>query len=397
LTAFWAGPFVTHYLATLGADVIKVESIQRPDGIRFASVKQPPSADWWEWSPMFHAFNVGKRGITLDLGRPRGLELAKRLVRRADALVENFSPRVLDNLGLGHAALAELNPRLITVRMPAFGLDGPWRDRVGFAQTMEQMSGMAWITGSADGPPVIPRGPCDPLAGMHAAIALLVALEHRRTTGQGQLIEATMVEAALNAAVEQVIEHQAYGRLLSRDGNRGPVGAPQNLYPCRGDDQWIAIAVTSDEEWRALRALLGDPAWARDPRLASARGRRAEHDRIDVELRRWLASRDAGEVADVLLAAGIPAAPLVGANEAPRNPHLLARGFYEYLTHSIVGTHPFAGLPIGTPPSGRWYESPAPTLGQNNDEILHDLLGLSADEIAELRKDGIIGERPAGA
>jgi crotonobetainyl-CoA:carnitine CoA-transferase CaiB-like acyl-CoA transferase len=346
---------------------------------------------------MFQAFNVGKRGVTLDLRRPRGVELAKQLIAQADAVVENFSPRVMDNLGLRHEALAEINPRLITVRMPAFGLDGPWRDRVGFAQTMEQMSGMAWITGFADGPPVIPRGPCDPLAGMHAATALLVALEHRRSTGRGQLVEATMVEAALNAAVEQVIEHQAYGRILARDGNRGPVGAPQNLYPCRGDDQWIALAVTSDEQWRALRELLGDPGWAGDPALASAKGRRAAHERIDEELARWFASRDVGEAVELLLAAGIPAAPVLAANVAPRNPHLVARGFFQYLTHSVVGRHQYAGLPTGPPPAGRWYRSPAPSLGQHNDEVLRDLLGLSPEEIAELRADGIIGERPAGA
>ena len=170
----------------------------------------------------------------------------------ADAAVENFSPRVMDNLGLVYDELAALNPRLIMVRMPAFGLDGPWRDRVGFAQTMEQLTGMAWLTGFADGPPVIPRGPCDPLAGLHALVALLVALEHRARTGRGQLIEATMVEAALNAAAEMVLEHGAYGTHLARDGNRGPVGAPQNLYACRGDDRWLALAVTSDAQWRAL-------------------------------------------------------------------------------------------------------------------------------------------------
>ncbi len=179
-TAFWAGPVVTHYLATLGADVIKVESIQRPDGMRFASARSPGTDHWWEWAPMTHGVNLGKRGVTLDLARPQGVALGKRLAAQVDAVVENFSPRVMENLGLGWEALRAVNPRLIMVRMPAFGLDGPWRDRVGFAQTMEQISGMAWVTGHADGPPVIPRGPCDPLAGLHAAVALVVALEHRR-------------------------------------------------------------------------------------------------------------------------------------------------------------------------------------------------------------------------
>src|SRR5262249_41913429 len=161
------------------------------------------------------------------------------------------------------------------VRMPAFGLDGPWRDRVGFAQTMEQLSGMAWLTGFPDGPPVIPRGPCDPLAGLHALVALLVALEHRARTGCGQLVEATMVEAALNAAAEMVLEAGAYGARLMRDGNRGPVAAPQNLYACRGDDRWLALAVTGDDEWRGAVDGMGGAAGGRGAALAPPPGRRA--------------------------------------------------------------------------------------------------------------------------
>src|SRR5437762_4123891 len=157
---------------------------------------------------------------------------------------------------------------------------------------MEQISGLAWVTGFGDGPPVIPRGPCDPLAGMHAALALLVALEHRRKTGEGQLVEATMVEAALNATADQVLERQAYGRLLERDGNHGPVAAPQNLYVCRGEEQWLALAVVTDAQWSTLVELLGRPAWALDPALATRAGRRARHGLVDAELSRWCAGEE---------------------------------------------------------------------------------------------------------
>ena len=397
-TAFWAGPFVTHWLATLGADVVKVESIQRPDGMRFASSRPPGCGAWWEWSPMVHAVNLGKRGITLDLGRPAGISIVKRLIADADVVVENFSPRVMDNLGLGWATLHALNPRLVMVRMPAFGLDGPWRDRVGFAQTMEQTSGMAWITGHPDAAPVIPRGPCDPLAGMHATFALLVALEHRRQTGEGQLVEATMVEAALNAAAEQVLEHGAYGRLLERDGNRGPVAAPQNLYACRGTEQWLALAVATDAQWTALVEALGRPAWASDPTLETVAGRRAAHDRIDDELARWCATRALDAVVTDMVARGIPAAPVVSARDVDLNPQLRARRFFESLPHPVVGTHEYAGLPMqfsaGAP---RWYRRAAPTLGQHTVEVLRERLGLDDDEIAALRREQIIGEWPAGA
>ncbi|HSP97055.1 MAG TPA: CoA transferase [Candidatus Dormibacteraeota bacterium] len=397
-TAFWAGPFATQYLAAMGADVIKVESIQRPDGMRFQSVRPPSSDGWWEWSALYQTVNLGKRCITLDLGRPAGVELVTRLIAAADAVVENFSPRVMDNLGLRYDELLARNPRLIMVRMPAFGLDGPWRDRVGFAQTMEQLTGMAWLTGFADGPPVLPRGACDPLAGLHALVALQVALAHRQRTGRGQLIEATMVEAALNAAAEASLEWSAHGSRLVRDGNRGPVGAPQNLYRCRGDDRWLALAVTDDAQWRALRALLGDPAWAREPALATVAGRRKAHDAIDAALATWCAELDADAAAEALLARGIPAAPVVAASRLGDNPQLRARGFFQSIAHPLLGVHQHPRLPLRLAESAPLAAlRPAPTLGEHNEEILRDLLGLDDAELSRLRADEIIGTRPRGA
>jgi len=397
LTMFWAGPFVGHFLAALGADVIKVESIQRPDGIRFASTQQPTAERWWEWSAMFQGINAGKRGMTVDLSQPRGIEIAKGLVAHADVLVENFSPRVLDNLGLRWEELARINPRLIMVRMPAFGLDGPWRDRVGFAQTMEQISGLAWVTGYADGPPVIPRGPCDPLAGMHAVLALLVALEERRRTGRGQLVESTMVETVLNATAVQVLEWQAYGTLLGRDGNHGPEASPQNLYPCRGEEHWLALAVATDEQWRALVDVLGRPAWATDAALAIAPGRRAAQERIDAALAAWCAAHDRDALVGALLARGVPAAPVLPARDAVGNPQMRARGFFEPVAHPLLGTHELPRLPMRLSALGeRCYRRPAPTLGQHTEEILRELLDLDDDALAALRVAGVIGARPVG-
>jgi crotonobetainyl-CoA:carnitine CoA-transferase CaiB-like acyl-CoA transferase len=229
LTAWWAGPSATHMLAALGADVVHVESVQRPDGMRMVVGLSQGKDRFWEWSPFFLASNTNKRGLTLDLTSERGRALGRRLVAQADAVVENFTPRVLEQFGLSWDAIRAANPRCILVRMPAFGLDGPWRDRTGFAQTMEQMTGMAWLTGHPDDQPRIQRGPCDPLAGMHAAFAFLVALGERERTRRGAHVECTMVEGALNAAAEQILEWSAYGRRMERMGNRGPDGAPQGL------------------------------------------------------------------------------------------------------------------------------------------------------------------------
>ena len=233
-TAWWAGPAATHMLGTLGADVIKVESVTRPDLMRYTST-QPPTADrWWEWGPLYHGANHNKRGITLDLTRQVGRDLLLRLVADADVLLENFTPRVMENFGLGWDTLHATNPRLVMVRLPAYGLGGPWRDRTGFAQTMEGITGMAWVTGWPDGPPLLPRGACDPLAAMHAVFATMLALRDREQSDDGHLVEVTMIEAALNAAAEQVVEYGASGTLLERAGQPGSArGAAERLPVCR--------------------------------------------------------------------------------------------------------------------------------------------------------------------
>jgi crotonobetainyl-CoA:carnitine CoA-transferase CaiB-like acyl-CoA transferase len=365
--------------------------------MRFTTTARPSVDHWWEWAPVFNGANAGKRGVTLDMTRPEGLALAKRLVARADAVVENFSPRVMEGFGLDWDAVAAANPRAIMVRMPAFGLSGPWRDRTGFAQTMEQVSGMAWITGLADGPPLIPRGTCDPMAGMHAVLALLVALDERDWTGTGTMVEMTMVEAALNAAAEQVVERSAYGAVLHRDGNRGPAAAPQGVYACRGQEQWVALAAATDEQWLGLRRALGDPDWAGDPALAGATGRRGAHDRLDEELARWCADHDRDQLVELLADHGVPAAPVLAPREIAFNPQMRARGFFETIEHPVVGTHALPGLPFRlSERRAGWLRLPPPTLGQHNEEVLRDVLGLGGDEIEALRSDGIIGDRPVG-
>ena len=230
LTAFWAGPAATHLLAAFGADIVKVESIQRPDGIRYSGGMRTDVDDWWEDSWVFHAMNTNKRSVTLDLGSDEGRRLFIKLVADADAVIENFSPRVMDQFGLAADVLLAVNPRLVVARMPAFGLDGPWRDRVGFAPTMEQIAGLAWVTGLPDGPPVPPRGACDPLAGVHAAFAVAAALHFAERTGEGQLVELPMIETVLNTTAIQPIEAEVFGVTLSRQGNRGHGwGHPESL------------------------------------------------------------------------------------------------------------------------------------------------------------------------
>jgi crotonobetainyl-CoA:carnitine CoA-transferase CaiB-like acyl-CoA transferase len=388
-TAWWAGPAASHVLACLGADVIKVESAARPDLMRFTSTKRPGDGAWWEWGPLFHSVNVGKRGVTLDLMRPEGVDVFERLLGTADAVLENYTPRVMEQFGLGWDRVHEVNPRAVMVRMPAFGLDGPWRDRTGFAQTMECIAGMAWVTGFPAGPPVLVRGACDPLAGVHAAFATMLALAERDRRGEGMLVEAAMVEAAVNVAAEQVIEFDTTGTLLTRKGNRSRYAAPQGVYQCAGDDHWVALSVTTDAQWRSLVKVLGGPAWADgvDDRVAA-------QDAIDAELAKWFVDRDADEVAELLSAAGVPAEAVLPAVHVVDNPQIRHRGLYEDEDHPVTGIHPIPGLPFRFTHVDRWARRASPTIGEHNYEILGEVA--SPEEIERLGAAGVIGEGLAG-
>jgi crotonobetainyl-CoA:carnitine CoA-transferase CaiB-like acyl-CoA transferase len=395
-TAWWAGPSSTHLLAALGADVVHVESIQVIDGMRPAAALPFASLpEWWERSCFFLNINTNKRGITLDLGSAPGRELFLGLVAWADVMVENYTPRVIEQWDLGWERLKQVNPRLVMCRMPAFGLDGPWRDRVGFAQTMEQVSGLSWTTGYRDGPPLMPNGPCDPLGGMHAAFAILTALQQRDITGAGCMIEAPLVESALNLAAEEVLEFSAFGRVGERLGNRCRERAPQGVYRCDGDERWIAVSV-QDEQWPALVDLLGAPEWAQDPALSTVAGRFDAHDRLDQHLADWFGTLERDDAVERLRAAGVAAAPVVDSRNVVTEPVFEARGFAEWCDHPVVGHIPVTTLPFRWSGIDRWIRCPAPTLGQHNHEVLSSILGLDEAEIERLEAQHVIGTRPAG-
>ena len=395
LTAWWAGPSATLALAALGADVVKVESVARPDQMRLAGTRHPPADAWWEWGPIFHGANLSKRDVTLDLGSPDGLALLRRLIDTADVLIENFTPRVIDHFGLDFDSLRARNPRLIMVRMPAFGLDGPWRDRNGFAQTMEAVSGLAWRTGFEDELPTLVLGVCDPLAGAHTAFATLLALDARARTGEGMLVESVMVESALNVAAEAIVDYGAGAPAPGRLGNRGPDAAPQGVYPGSADDSWVALAVETDAQWDALVRVLGSPAWATDAALRTADGRRAHHDLLDEHLGAWTTGRPAEQAAACLSAAGVPAEAVIAARDVLDNPQLRERGLFETEHHPVTGPHPVPTLPFRFAHVAGWLHAPSPTLGQHNDEVL-GALGVDADERAALRASHVIGERLVG-
>lgn len=376
MTAYWAGPSASHVLAMLGAEVIHVESPRRPDGARLIG-GNPADPTAVEQGPIFAALNTDKASLAVDFTTPDGLQELRRVAATCDVLIENFTPRVLDQIGFTYEALRELREDLIVVRMPGFGLDGPWRDNAAFAFVIEDASGLTAMTGHPDQHPVEPYCIGDSNAGLHAVYGLLVGLAFRDVTGAGCQVEAAMVDAALSITAEQVLEQSAYGAHLTRDGNRGPAAAPQNLYDCDGTDEYgreparVAIAVTTDDQWHALRKALGDPSWAHDPALDTHAGRVAAHDLIDGHLAAWCAERVAGDVVEVLAAAGVPAAEVRQPHRQPELDPLAERRFFEEVDHPAIGSARYSTLPFRLDGiDGPLHRRHAPLLGEHTDALL---------------------------
>ena len=393
LTAFWAGPMCTSLLAAMGADVVKVEAGKRPDGMRF--VNTMPLENFWEAGSIFHGANLGKRGITIALDTEEGRALFRKLAAEADVVVENYSVRVMENFGFTPEKLQQINPRLICVRMPSWGLDGPWRDRVGFAMTIEQCTGLAWISGYPDRPLTV--NVCDSVGALHTAFGVLLALEDRRRTGRGRLVEVPLVEPGLTIGAELIME-ASRGRTIPREGNRGPLGAPQGCWPT-ADGSHVALSVETDAQWEALVRCIaaaqgeGDTAGAPDRSWAEAGARRAASGEVEAWLAAWIAQQDAPAVERLLLSAGVPATVLHNAHAVMPNAQLEARGFFEDFEHPVAGAKRYPTLPWRSPwADSGWYGCPPPTLGQHNAEVL-GALGLAEDELADLEARGILASR----
>lgn len=392
LSTFWAGAYLTCYLGAFGADVIKVESIQRPDSHRYSGALLREGDDWYERGPLWQGTNLNKRDVTLDLSSREGLDIAKKLASEADVVVENFSPRVVENFGLDYDSLVKINPGLIMVRMPGFGLVGPWRDYVGWALNIEQLSGMSSVTGYNDGPPCNLQGPADPIAGVHAGVALLAALEHRDRTGEGQLIEVAQIEVGAAVTAEPVIEFSLTGTVQAREGNRHRVFT-QGVYATAVEGEWIAVSVRDDADWKATVEVLGRPELAEDPRFFCASARLAHHEDFDTILGGWSARLNPDDAVEQLGARGVPAERVLTSDRMYQIDQLEARSYYEDLEHPVTGRHRYPGWPFRISPGPtHQHRTAPPTLGQHNNEVLR-AQGLSDSDIAALRARNVIGER----
>jgi crotonobetainyl-CoA:carnitine CoA-transferase CaiB-like acyl-CoA transferase len=395
-----AGPIASSLLGHLGAEVIKVEP---PNGRPRRAAGTAPLLEGGEDRPwdrvlLFNAFNHGKRSVCLDVTQPAGREVFLRLVAQSDVVVQNFAPRVTGNLGLSYEALRERRADVIMVSMPAFGLDGPYRDRISYGPGIDAMSGLSHLTGHADGTPLKPGNFfCDQNAAVHAAFATLAALRHRAQTGEGQHIELAMIEGEFQVLADAYLDFVMNGRERMRMGNRHERFAPHGVYACAGDDAWVAIACEDDAQWRAFCSVMNEPALAADPRFASAAARKANEEALDAYVAAWTASRDHYAVQRALQAAGVPAAAVLDAGELLRDPHVLARHGFEYPFTPNAGPTPYprpAFTLSGTPVP---LETPAPGFAADNDYVFGQLLGMSSNEIAQLVAERVTAREPTGS
>ena len=386
-------PHATAWLGAFGAEVIRVESEARLDLIRAQGMTRgADGALGLNRSGAFNGLNYGKLGVTLNLGDPRGRELALRLAARCDVVTENFSSGVIERLGLGYEALREARPDIVMLSGSPLGQTGPEAAATGWGPTTLAYTGLPWITGYRGGPPAAYGGAYPDFAiGVQMAFSVLVALRERARSGRGQHIDLSMAETVAAMTPEPLLAHEYLGLDSPRDGNRHPLHAPQGVYRAAGDDRWLALTIETDGQWAALAEAMGRPAWALDARYASAAGRRAHHDAIDAGIEAWTRGREAEACAALLQSRGVPAGPSWGVRDLAADGDLRGRGYLATVDHAELGPREIAGVPgrFAAMPD-RGYR-PSPLIGEHNREVFGGLLGLSDAEIAELRAEGAIG------
>ncbi|MER3399103.1 MAG: CoA transferase [Chloroflexota bacterium] len=377
-----AGPFCTRLLALMGAEVIKVESRARLDIHR-----RPHPVYGREEVPSYEELLAHKKSVTLNLKHPRAVELARKLAAVSDVIIENFRPGVLDRLGLGYEALRLVKPDIIMVSCSAAGQTGPERLHAGYAPIFAALGGLGFITGYEDGPPVELRNHMDHAVGLVACLATVAALWRRKRTGEGAHMDVSGREVVTWLMGEVILDYTLNGRVGRRRGNRDEAIAPHNVYPCRGEDRWVSIAVGSDAEWQALCRVMGWPELARDPRFSDGYLRHNNQAELDEIIAAWTRQHDSWEVSERLQVAGVAAVPSVTAAELVCDPHLKARGAFLEVKGPAGELRPAVGLPWRFSETDRQAASWPPELGAHNREVLCGLLGLSERELAELEAE----------
>jgi len=385
-------------LAHMGAEVIRVESMRRPCLLR-SLPPWPGGQPGLNRSGYFNQYNQGKRSILLDLSKPEAVDIATRLVAVSDIAAENFAAGVMERLGLGYEALRAAKPDIIMISMSGYGQTGPEAGHVSYGPAQVPLSGLSSLTGYTGWPPMhVGMSYGDPNAGLHAAFAVLAALFHRERTGEGQYIDMSQWESSVVVVAEGLMDQSFNGKQPPRMGNRVPHMAPHGIFRCApdaalgdlADQRFVSIAVGSDEEWRALCTVMGQPGLADDPRFRTLADRKANEDELEAVVEAWTSTIDAFEARDRLQTAGVAAFPPLMNRELAEDPHLNERGFFVEKEHPEVGVRKHAGIPwrMSGTPCEVWRA--APTIGQDNEYVYGEVLGLSSQQVADLVEREII-------
>ncbi|MGE0598973.1 MAG: CoA transferase [Dehalococcoidia bacterium] len=401
LTAAWLGPYASMLLADLGADVIKVEAPHRPDAWRGAAVIRPGSpwasrprnadAHPWNTNSNFNSVNRNKRAIALDLTNAEGRSIFLEMVRGADLVLENFTPRVMSNFGLSFQELRQQNPQLVMVSFSGFGETGPYRDYRANGATTDTTSGWAAITGYRDGPPtMMGTMEADPTTGLQMAACALVALRHARRTGEGQHVEGSMFETSVGYIGEEMLLAQLTGENPPRSGNQHREMAPHGVFRCAGDDDWVAITVRDDQDWNSLVTLVSEEFGLHAERFATTAQRLANVEELESSLTAWTSVTSSRDVMNALQSRGVPAGVVQNYTAVLEDEHLRDRGWFKLIEHPDMGSSRYNGFPwqfSRTPP--RIHKAP-PRVGEDSAEVLRNECGLSSERISELFAAGVV-------
>jgi crotonobetainyl-CoA:carnitine CoA-transferase CaiB-like acyl-CoA transferase len=391
----WAGPHATEWLSVLGAEVIKLETGNRIDYMRTVGAPQGLAGTGPDVGSAFTSLNWDKKSITLNMALPKAHELAKQLIKKCDVVAENFGGGVLERWGLSYPQMQEIKSDIIYYAGSGYGRSGPYKERPAYAEIVDAFSGATFANGYPGGEPcVVGVSPwTDGAQAMHGAYAILAAVYYHKQTGKGQYIDAAMIEGSANFLGEAVMANILTGRDVERTGNRDPAMAPHAGYPCkntRDESEWIAIAIQGQKEWKKLCSLMHDPSWTKEAIFSDELSRWKNQDTLDQHLADWTRQFGAYELAARLQASGITAAASLSTKQATHDEHLNARGFFIHTEHPVLGNVTLTGLPlrIGSKSAGNYNR--APLLGEDNNYVFAELLGLGLEEIQNLSQEKVI-------
>lgn len=395
-----AGPLITRYLGDWGAQVIRIESRNRPDAARTSHYPEnKPGKEYWNQGAVFHEQMRNKLSICLELDDPEGVEILKKLMAVSDVFEESFPQRVMRKFGLDYESIKHINPGLIYISTVGYGHGGPYGDYRNYGMVSEAMSGISYLNGYEKDEPMRTSVPyTDHPSTYMGFLAVMSALEHRYQTGEGQWIDFSQYEAGIHMIGDAYVEYSLTGEMPTQNGNQHDEMAPHGVYPCTGEPGWIAIAIRNDTEWEMLKQLMGAPDWSTNPLLDSVTGRISSNDELDNHISKWTEYQKAYELQELLQNHGIASGVVLDHSTLQLDPNMKDRKFYKMVQHhenqERVGKRPFPG------PSAKMTETPgdifrhAPMLGQHNNEVLGDILGYSPEEIERLVEKGVTGTLP---